>query len=437
VSIERELASIVGSDYLRERAVELAHNAIDEVVPEYIVEPANEEEVLALVRLANERKLTIYPAGGHTAQGMGRVPPRVDIVLKLGRLTAIDHYDPGDLTMGVSAGACVQSVRAAVSAHRQMLPLEVADAAHSTIGGALARAAHGPLRHAYGGPREFCIGLRFVTGDGRLAKSGGRVVKNVAGYDLMKLLIGSYGTLAIITAANFRLYPAPRQTRTFVADFTSAGEAIAFRDGVMKSALSAMCLEMASPLAQEFLASHSDRQTWRVMVRAGGSDAVLARYARELGDSVTHVFEGAAEESYWTSVVELSSHVHRVHQNAMTVAITAAPTELGPALDVAERAAEDNNLLLAVGGRCAAAAMQLAFIPMPQGAPVITQYVKCVSMIREKLAPDAACIVSRCPTQVKQHLDVWGKSQSDPDVMKSIKHALDAHDVLNRGRFLL
>jgi len=262
-------------------------------------------------------------------------------------------------------------------------------------------------------------------------------VKNVAGYDSMKLLIGSYGTLAIITAANFRLYPTPRQTKTFVADFADADEAIRYRERVVRSALTPMCLEFASPLAQEFLSSHSDRQTWRVMVRAGGSDAVLARYAGELGDSVTHVFEGAAEESYWESVVEFTSHVQRVHQNAMTVAITTAPTELGPALDTAEHAATENNLMLACVGRCAVAAMQMAFIPTPQGAPVVTQYVNCVSMMREKLASDVACFVTRCPAQVKAQLDVWGKPQSDSDVMLSIKHALDRNDVLNRGRFLL
>ena len=93
----------------------------------------------------------------------------------------------------------------------------------ATVGGVLATASHGPLRHGYGALRDFCIGIRFVTGDGRRAKGGGRVVKNVAGYDLMKLLIGSYGTLAVITSASFKLFPAPRQTRTFLAEFWHFG----------------------------------------------------------------------------------------------------------------------------------------------------------------------------------------------------------------------
>ena len=436
ISIESELAAIVGREYLRESASVLARHAIDGVVPEYVVEPGTEDEVAALVRLANERKLTLYPEGGRTGQ-VGRTPPRVDIVLVTTRLNTIEHYDPGDLTIGVAAGASVLSVREAVAANNQLLPVEVAHPAPSTIGGVLARAAYGPLRHGYGPLRDSCLGLRFVTGDGRLAKSGGRVVKNVAGYDLMKLLIGSHGTLAVITAANLKVYPAPQQTRTFVADFASLSEAIAFRDTVVRSPLTPMCLEIASPLAQEFFSSHSDRQTWRVMLRAGGSDAVTARYARDLGSAVTHVFEAQAEEQYWNSVIDFGERVSARHQNAMVVALSVAPSELQHAIEVAERVANENNLLVACSGRCAIAALNLAFIPMPQGAPVVTQYAQALTRLRESLAPDAACVVTRCADQVKQHVDVWGATATDVDAMRAVKRALDGNDVLNRGRFVL
>lgn len=436
ISIESELAAIVGREYLRESASVLARHAIDGVVPEYVVEPGTEDEVAALVRLANERKLTLYPEGGRTGQ-VGRTPPRVDIVLVTTRLNTIEHYDPGDLTIGVAAGASVLSVREAVAANNQLLPVEVAHPAQSTIGGVLARAAYGPLRHGYGPLRDSCLGLRFVTGDGRLAKSGGRVVKNVAGYDLMKLLIGSHGTLAVITAANLKVYPAPRQTRTFVADFASLSEAIAFCDTVVRSPLAPMCLEIASPLAQEFFSSHSDQQTWRVMLRAGGSDAVMTRYAHELGSAVTHVFGAQAEEQYWNSVIDFGERVSARHQNAMVVALSVAPSELQHAIEVAERVANENNLLVACSGRCAIAALNLAFIPMPQGAPVVTQYAQALTRLRESLAPDAACVVTRCADQVKQHVDVWGATATDVDAMRAVKRALDGNDVLNRGRFVL
>ena len=167
----------------------------------------------------------------------------------------------------------------------------------STVGGLLAAAKHGPLRQGYGAVRDFCIGIRFVTGDGRKAKGGGRVVKNVAGYDLMKLLIGSYGTLAVITSASFKLFPAPRQTRTFLAEFATWQEALKFRDQVVRSPLSPMCLEIVSPVARKLMRPEMKDDAWVICVRGAGSDAVLARYRKELGSAVTREVDGESEAS--------------------------------------------------------------------------------------------------------------------------------------------
>jgi len=157
--------------------------------------------------------LAFYPTAG------GNLPSRIDVLLYTSRLTDVDHYDPGDLTVGIGAGCTVAQLSAMVGANGLLFAGDAALPERSTVGGLLATAMPGPLRHGYGGLRDYCIGIRFVTGDGRKAKGGGRVVKNVAGYDLMKLLIGSQGTLAIITGASFKLFPASRQTRTFAAEF--------------------------------------------------------------------------------------------------------------------------------------------------------------------------------------------------------------------------
>src|SRR5581483_10897550 len=122
---------------------------------------------------------------------------------------AVEHYDPGDLTIGVGAGATIGEIDSMLRDQRQLLPIDIAHSDRATIGGAMSVAAHGPLKHFYGGIREFCLGVRYVTADGKVAKAGARVVKNVAGFDVMKLLIGSYGSLAVITSASFKLFPAP------------------------------------------------------------------------------------------------------------------------------------------------------------------------------------------------------------------------------------
>jgi FAD/FMN-containing dehydrogenase len=186
------------------------------------------------------------------------------------------------------------------------------------------------MRHAHGGVRDFCIGIQFVTADGKLAKGGGRVVKNVAGYDMMKLLIGSFGTLGIIVGANFKVFPRPAQTREFIAEFGSPEEAIAFRDRVLASPLTPMCLDIVSPRAAEYLPHVGASVPWRVLVRAGGSDAVLARYRAELGSAIVREVQGADEEDDWRRLADFDETVLARHHNAMVVRVGRWPLPSAP-----------------------------------------------------------------------------------------------------------
>ena len=145
------------------------------------------------------------------------------MLLYTSRLAEVEHYDPGDLTIGVGAGWTIAHLSAKVADDKLFFAGDPALPERATVGGLLATGLYGPHRHGYGGLRDYCIGVRFVTGDGRKAKGGGRVVKNVAGYDMMKLLIGSWGTLGIITSASFKLFPAPRQTQHVRFVFPNCG----------------------------------------------------------------------------------------------------------------------------------------------------------------------------------------------------------------------
>ena len=158
--------------------------------------------------------------------------------------------------------------------------------------------------------------MSFVTGDGRIAKAGGRVVKNVAGYDLMKLMIGSNGTLGVIVSANFRLFTAPRQTSTFLAHFTTLTDALAFRKFVQRSPLSPMCLEIISPLAHSYVGV-AELDTWTVALRAGGSNAVLARVRHELGNSIAQELQGADESIFWKTAGIFSESTIGRHHNGL------------------------------------------------------------------------------------------------------------------------
>ncbi|HZD95237.1 MAG TPA: FAD-binding oxidoreductase, partial [Candidatus Sulfotelmatobacter sp.] len=223
-SLERELAAITGEAHVTRTGF-----AINEVVPAAMVSPGSPEEVAAVLRLANDHGLVVAPAGGLTKQQIGAVPERIDILLSTRRMNKIEQYDPGDLTVSVAAGMPFAEMQSQLAEHHQWVPCDAADLGTATIGGLVATGAAGPLKSTFGHMRDFCIGVQFVTVDGKVVKGGGRVVKNVAGYDLMKLLTGSYGSLAVITRANFKVFPKPRQTRTFVCSFASLDEALKFR----------------------------------------------------------------------------------------------------------------------------------------------------------------------------------------------------------------
>ncbi|HWR13977.1 MAG TPA: FAD-binding oxidoreductase [Terriglobales bacterium] len=414
-----ELSSIVGEQYVVEAPQKLKDLTIDGVTPAIAVTPGSVEEVAAVLRYAYEHDLNVVPAGGFVHQEIGNIPTAVDLLLRTERLTGIEHYDPGDLTIGVGAGVTISELQSLVRDQGQVFPIDIANADRVTIGGAMAVAASGPHRHFFGGLRDFCLGVRFVTAEGKAAKGGGRVVKNVAGFDLMKLMIGSYGTLAVITSASFKLFPHPVATRTFVCEFASLNEAIEFRDFVMASPLSPICLELLSPKA-------SVGGTWTIAVRAGGSDRVLARYGSELGSAVTAAFDGSPEHTFWDRVEKLGN------ESPVKVAVSVPPNSGGEVIGTMERLAGENHLELQAWGR-----IGVGFLLMALNGGMAENYVGCIRELRKSLPRDASTVVMRCPVSLKPEISVWGTSPNNMDAMMAAKRALSPKDNLNRGRFLL
>ncbi len=390
------------------------------------VVPASAEEVAAILRVANERGLRVFPAGGEEA--FIPLGDHADLVLNTARLSEVEHYDHSDLTIGVGAGTTVAQLNAMVGADKLMFAADPPLPERCTIGGLLATAAHGPLRHGYGAVRDYCIGIRFVTGDGRCAKGGGRVVKNVAGYDLMKLLIGSYGTLAVITSASFKLFPAPRQTKTFLAEFATAKEALQFRDQVMRSPLSPMCLELVSPGARKLMRPEMTSDAWVICVRAAGSDVVLARYGKELGSAVTREVEGDDEKKLWRAIENfpvsaegefiIDRFVQRIHINV-------PPRDVIEVITILNQVGASGDIGVAFIGRVGvghvlATAWPINLeVPWPPGVVV------------EKLEKN---IGGGIGLKVEHGLqNPWPIAPADLASMRAVKHTLDPNNVL-RGR---
>jgi len=428
-----EVRAICGTEHVVESPTE----NICGVVPSLTVIPGSADEVAAILRFANEHRMTVVPAGGLTQQYTGNRPPQVDVLLYTSRLTEVEHYDPGDLTIGVGAGWTVAHLSSKVAADKLFFAGDPPLPERASVGGLLAMGLYGPHRHGYGGLRDYCIGVRFVTGDGRKAKGGGRVVKNVAGYDMMKLLIGSWGTLGIITSASFKLFPAPRQTQTFVSCFPTAAEALEFRSRILRSPLDPMCLELLSPQASAVLTPGSPAAAWwSICLRAAGSDAVLARYRTELGSAVTHEIRTGNEEGFWHAVANFAPTVRERHHDCLLISLMLPLADLAPILDRTAAVAESAGLELAAIGRVGAGHLLVALWPAADMKGVSLDFVKAFAALRSALSHDASMTVLHGP-EVRGQINAWAATPTDVTSMRAVKQALDPNDVLNRGRFAL
>jgi glycolate oxidase FAD binding subunit len=451
VSMRDELSALAGAANASDRDADLQRCMVDDVAPAMIVIPATAADAAAVVHLAGERDWTVLPAGGFSRQGIGNISRHNDIVLRTSHMDSVLHYDAGDLTIGVEAGVKLADLRGTLAEHQQFLPINSTNP-EQTVGGLLATALQGPMQH-WAAVRDFCIGISFVTGDGKQAKAGGRVVKNVAGYDLMKLLIGSHGSLGVITSANFRVYPQPKQTRTFAMQFNSCDEALTMRDRIVRSPLGPLCLEIASPRGLEYLkpaavaprdpdhyspATPVEPEThWEIVLQAAGSDAVLARYGRELGSAVTRILDGEQEAKLWECFAEFGDRVLSRYRNSMLLQVNTTVSGTAATIAAIESAALDNNLLPAFVGRAGLTVLSVAMVPLSVDPPSAMQYANAASSLRADLPAGSSATVLRCPTEAKRHFEVWGTPSSDVACMRAVKRAMDPKNILSRGRFVV
>jgi len=418
VRFSRELRDICGAVNVVDDPALLYGKTISGVTPAIAVSPASPETVAEVLRFASEHGLSVVPAGGFTQQRAGNAPGAIDLLLDTSALREVEHYDAADLTIGLGAGWTVAQLSDKVAKDGLLFAGDAALPERATVGGLLATGLAGPLRQGYGGLRDYCIGIRFVTGDGRKGKGGGRVVKNVAGFDLMKLLIGSWGTLAVITGASFKLFPAPRQTRTFVASFANAPEAIGFRDRVLRSPLSPISLELISPGAIE-----SGSPSWCVYLRAAGSDAVLARYRSELGAAISSEIDGRDENALWRRIADFACYAQ---SPSAVVSLSLPLTEVLPALNGFTAMCDSAGMTFAAVGRIGVGHLLVRLSPLASSSP---DFAAALSVFRNQLSRDASLSVLS-----SGNADLW-RSPTHSESMRAVKQALDRQGMLNPGRF--
>jgi glycolate oxidase FAD binding subunit len=423
-SLLSQLESIAGADGVR-RDDELSAFAVDGLTPRVAVAPASYEQVAEVMRYAHTEGLAVIPRGNGTHMHIGNVPSRYDIALSLSRLDQVVEHEPTDLTVTCQAGITLDRLQRHLGQHGQLVPLGPAWGEEATIGGILATNASGPSRHAHGTPRDFTIGMKVVTADGRVTKAGGRVVKNVAGYDLCKLYIGSLGTLGVIVEAAFKLTPMPKVERTVIAAFETPGRACTFAAELQRRRLSLRAVQLLNATAASAVELTRQGLCALVLDLAGTPQAV-ERTRREIGDLAQDAAADLRDEENaakaWASRMRLGS----TEEARLLCKATALPTHLPALIESLE----------AVDGPPHIPALPTVGI-LYASWPRLEDAEAAVGRLRTAVsAVDGSLILERCPLDIKPRLDVFGDPPPSFDLMRRVKERFDPKSVLSPGRYL-
>lgn len=396
---------------------------IDGVMPREVVEPASAEDIAVVLAAASAQRSSVVIRGGGTKMGWGRTPSSVDVVLSTTRLNAVVAHEHADLTVTVQAGARLDEVNHVLARHGQWLPIESAFD-ESTIGGAIATNDSGPLRHRYGAPRDLLIGIRLALTDGRLIKAGGNVVKNVAGYDIGRLMSGSHGSLAAIVSATFKLSPLPAATETLVGTFDRADALVSAVSAITGSQLEPAAIDVRIGSAKS--GRYENDGPYQLLLKFESTPTALDTYvrrARALMQSIdSEVVTSQSEMDLWRA------HIQAPWRSAgMVVRFAWLPASLSGVLtlvDELRNTVADVELI----GRAALGSGLLRI-----DADVLVQR-NIVERMRSRRDVFRHVVVLRAEPSLKQQLDVWGPLGDAGAVGASVKHALDPHGILNAGR---
>jgi glycolate oxidase FAD binding subunit len=364
--------------------------------------PATAEEAAQLLAAGGRIRIR----GGGTRAGWGHVTQAPDQVLSTAGLNRIVEHNEGDLTAVLEAGVPLREAQQGFAAAGQMLALDPPGAPEATVGGVFATGDSGPLRHRYGAARDLIVGITVALPDGTVAKAGGKVIKNVAGYDLAKLFTGAFGTLGLIVQVSLRLHPRPPQAVTARGVSDEPEQLAAAAGALAHTPLEAECLDVA----------------WRagrgaVLVRFGGATAqggaeAAAVALREHGCDADVVEDDAA---LWQE-----QRAHQRSESQTVVKVSGLPIDLAKVLRAAAQ------LDGAVVGR---AGLGLAWVTLPGGADA-------VRALRAALAP-AACVVGDAPEAVRQAIDPWDAQRAEPlSLLRRVKERFDPSGVCNPGLYV-
>jgi glycolate oxidase FAD binding subunit len=432
-------------DDLRARATRGAardattHDQIDGVQPSLVVEPVDEAELAQVLRFANSAALAVTPRGHGTKMGWGSAPRRSDVVLSTARLNRVLEHADQDMTVTVEAGATIGDLQRTLAQKGQRLALNPLWPDEATVGGVIATNDGGSLRIRFGGMRDLIIGITIVLPDGTIAMSGGKVVKNVAGYDLPKLMTGALGSLGIISKAVFRLHPLSEQSTTLTFSFENTKAANAFMLAIADSTMVPTGLQMRTSNGNEN--AHVD-------VRLEGVAAGVEAQTRQ-AFAIARTHDGIAAEHAATESQESNTRPGDISQNdiwqarellwqecehSLVLKLSTLPADLSAVAEFVSQHCSDKASWSLVAQSIGLAMLRVDLDHEPMQIDVAVEFL---SQLRTQLAKrSGSAVVLHCPREIKPRIEVWGEPGGAQALMTRIKQKFDPARTLNPGRFV-
>ena len=403
------------------RKSEVRTVSIDGIVASDIIVPADAQAAADALATAADLGRAVTPVGGGTALNLGNRPERVDCVLSTERLAGIIDYEPTDLVLSVGAGARFGDVQAVLAEHGQRLPLDPPGGSDATIGGLIATGRWGPLRYSAGTLRDLLIGIAVAHPSGTVSKAGGMVVKNVSGYDMPRLYLGSLGTLGVVVSANFKVLPRPRAEATVIVTHGRPEPAFSVASALRNGHEPIAALEIA------FLG-----EAWRLAARIEGRDETVAAVAGRIGalagGDVTRV-DGAESASWWASYIA-QQQVPR-DENLVLIRCGARPRETAALTTGMISALNDLGIAIPYLAASPGLGAVVARLDLgSEGSPGVLADAQRILLNRANTVTILAA-----PPAWKHGIDVWGRLPDGFDVMRSLRVQFDPKRTVNPGRF--
>ncbi len=391
--------------------------------------PHSAEELSEMLTFAAAQHWRVLPAGAGTWLGMGNRPTQYHLIVSTERMDRIIEYEPADLTATIEAGCSLRRFNEQAAEHRQFIPLNPFGDPAMTIGGVIATGSAGTMRCGYGTPRDWLVGITVVQADGRITRAGGKVVKNVAGYDLCKLYTGSFGTLAVITQMSFKLRAVPDSDGTIVFYADAAAPLCDLLARITDSDIAPTAMEFFTPTPMLPIDQRPVALALRFLYEAETVRSQIEEVARLGGDLAHSELSEAEARAFWRAYEE--SEVSPEWE--FSLRMTGLPADLPAMIADAEQVLPAACLRAHAGSGVLRIQAREGWLDEVRGR---LQPRKIAELRRMAQRRGGALVILHAPPEISKQLDAWGDVGAAVDLMRAIKERFDPNALLNPGRFV-